>query len=108
MTCFSSILGIVRNIDPVRRVLYVLTPLSIDDLQQVNTLLKGNLEIPAALLLSVSKIDSSSWYSWFFNHVTKRPCWCQYNIIFLKFSSQRRETLLYLATNMAAVTSRAN
>lgn len=47
-------LGIIRNIDPLKRVLYVLTPLSLDALQRVNTLLKGNLEIPAALLLSVS------------------------------------------------------
>lgn len=46
--------GIIRNIDPLKRVLYVLTPLSFDALQRVNTLLKGNLEIPAALLLSVS------------------------------------------------------
>lgn len=52
--------GIVRNVDPIRQVLYVLTPLSLEVLQRVNTLLKGNLEIPAALLLSVSK-GSSSW-----------------------------------------------
>ncbi|KAJ7336072.1 Polynucleotide 5'-hydroxyl-kinase nol9 [Desmophyllum pertusum] len=43
-------LGIVRNIDPVKRLLYVITPLSLDTLRQVNTLLKGNLEIPALLL----------------------------------------------------------
>lgn len=48
------VLGIVRNVDPTRQVLYVLTPLSLEVLQRVNTLLKGNLEIPAALLLSVS------------------------------------------------------
>ena len=52
--------GIVRNVDPVRKVLYVLTPLPLDTLQRVNTLLKGNLEIPAALLLSVSACFSSS------------------------------------------------
>jgi len=45
-------LGIVRNIDPVKRLLYVLTPQTLDTLRQVNTLLKGNLEIPAAMLLS--------------------------------------------------------
>lgn len=56
---FFSIIGIVRNIDPVNRLLYVLTPLSLDTLRQVNTLLKGNLEIPAAMLLSVSKSDST-------------------------------------------------
>ena len=50
-----SLVGIVRNIDPVEKLLFVLTPLGLDDLKQVNTLLKGNLEIPAALLLSVSR-----------------------------------------------------
>ena len=50
-----SLVGIVRNIDPVEKLLFVLTPLGLDDLKQVNTLLKGNLEIPAALLLAVSK-----------------------------------------------------
>ena len=40
----------------------------------------------------------------------RRPCWGQYNRISMKiqFSSQRREMLLFLTTNMAAVTSRAN
>lgn len=50
-------LGIVRNVDPTRQVLYVLTPLSLEVLQQVNTLLKGNLEIPAALLLSTKQVN---------------------------------------------------
>ena len=50
-----SVVGIVRNIDPVEKLLFVLTPLGLKDLKQVNTLLKGNLEIPAALLLSVSR-----------------------------------------------------
>ena len=50
-----SVVGIVRNIDPVQKLLFVLTPLGLDDLKQVNTLLKGNLEIPAALLVSVSR-----------------------------------------------------
>lgn len=51
-------LGIVRNIDPAKRVLYVLTPLSLDALHQVNTLLKGNLEIPAALFLSTKQVNA--------------------------------------------------
>ena len=50
------------------------------------------------------------------NHVTRRPCWwsIQYEFlsrtIYLKVevSSQRREMLLFLTTNMAAVKSRAN
>ncbi|CAH3188431.1 unnamed protein product [Porites evermanni] len=51
-------LGIVRNIDPVEKLLFVLTPLGLDDLKQVNTLLKGNLEIPAALLLSTKQSNA--------------------------------------------------
>lgn len=51
----NSVIGIVRNIDPARKLLYVLTPLPLDRLQQVNVLLKGNIEIPAAIMLSVSK-----------------------------------------------------
>lgn len=54
---FCAIIGIVRNIDPVKRLLYVLTPQTLDTLRHVNTLLKGNLEIPAAMLLSVSTGD---------------------------------------------------
>ena len=49
------------------------------------------------------------------NHVTRRPCWwliqkkffCKI-CIKIEFISQRRETLLFLTTNMAAVTSLAN
>ena len=55
---FCCFVGIVRNIDPVKRLLYVLTPQTLDSLRQVNTLLKGNLEIPAVMLLSVSTGDS--------------------------------------------------
>ena len=44
----------MRNIDPARKLLYVLTPVPLETLQRVNTLLKGILEIPAALMLSVS------------------------------------------------------
>ena len=49
------------------------------------------------------------------NHFTRRPCWCSIQKKFLgkicikiEFISQRRETLLFLTTNMAAVTSLAN
>lgn len=44
----------MRNIDPARKLLYVLTPVPLETLHRVNTLLKGILEIPAALMLSVS------------------------------------------------------
>ena len=56
--CLCCFVGIVRNIDPVKRLLYVLTPQTLDSLRQVNTLLKGNLEILAVMLLSVSTGDS--------------------------------------------------
>ena len=49
------------------------------------------------------------------NHVTRRPCWWSTIEFFswriymkIEFSFQRREMLLFLTTNMAAVTSRAN
>ena len=45
------------------------------------------------------------------NHMTRRPCWSQYNRNFarkIEFSSQMRDMLLFLTTNIAAVTSRAN
>ena len=49
------------------------------------------------------------------NHVTRRPCWWSIQKKFfckicikIEFISQRRETLLFLTTNMAAVTSLAN
>lgn len=48
-------LGIVRNIDPARKLLYVLTPVPLETLHRVNTLLKGILEIPAALMLSTKQ-----------------------------------------------------
>lgn len=51
-------LGIVRNIDPARKLLYVLTPLPLDRLQQVNALLKGNIEIPAAIMLSTKQANA--------------------------------------------------
>ena len=49
------------------------------------------------------------------NHVTRRPCWWSIQKKFfgkicikIEFISQRRETLLFLTPNMAAVTSLAN
>ncbi|EDO26402.1 predicted protein, partial [Nematostella vectensis] len=37
-------LGIVRNVDPVNKLFYILTPVPLDVLKRVNILLKGNLE----------------------------------------------------------------
>ena len=49
------------------------------------------------------------------NHLTRRPCWWSIQKKFfckicikIEFISQRRATLLFLTTNMAAVTSLAN
>ena len=52
---FSIIsLGIIRNIDPVNKLFYILTPVPRDKLERVNLLQKGSLEIPTCLLLQVS------------------------------------------------------
>ena len=57
------------------------------------------------------------YYSWFCNHVVRQPFWASihqknfsWRRIYMKleFSSQRKEMFLFLTTNMAAVTSRAN
>ena len=48
--------GIVRNIDPVNKLLYILTPVPLHTLDRVNLLEKGNLEIPASLLLQVGLV----------------------------------------------------
>ncbi|XP_014669777.1 PREDICTED: polynucleotide 5'-hydroxyl-kinase NOL9-like [Priapulus caudatus] len=46
--CFGF--GIVRGIDPVQKVFYILTPVPFADLGKVNTLLKGVLEIPSCIM----------------------------------------------------------
>ena len=53
-------LGIVRNIDPVNKLFYILTPVPLDKLKRVNLLQKGSLEIPACLLIQVGNIFSVS------------------------------------------------
>ena len=50
--------GIVRNIDPVNKLFFILTPVPRPDLQRLNTLLKGNLEVPASMFLQASEFDS--------------------------------------------------
>eukprot|EP00164_Ancoracysta_twista_P019594 GFYU01034543.1.p1 GENE.GFYU01034543.1~~GFYU01034543.1.p1 ORF type:complete len:489 (-),score=115.43 GFYU01034543.1:153-1412(-) len=42
-------LGIVRTIDPVARTFYVVTPVPLSDLEQVNVLVKGTMDIPIPL-----------------------------------------------------------
>lgn len=43
--------GIVRAVDPVSRLFYIMTPLQPDGLVEVNCLLRGALELPQALVL---------------------------------------------------------
>jgi len=45
--------GIVRNVDPVRQLLYIQTPESVDVLDRVNVLLKGNVQLPHTFLTEV-------------------------------------------------------
>ena len=71
-----------------------------------------------SLFGSCLHLSSSFNFRWVFfvcNHVTRRPCWWSIQKKFfckicikIEFISQRRETLLFLTTNMAAVTSLAN
>ncbi|XP_013416970.1 polynucleotide 5'-hydroxyl-kinase NOL9 [Lingula anatina] len=43
--------GIIRGIDPVKKVFYIITPLSSAVLEKVNCLVKGSLDIPHQMLL---------------------------------------------------------
>ncbi len=47
------ILGIIRGIDPVQKVFYILAAVSQDALQEVNALFKGALTLPQPLLTQV-------------------------------------------------------
>jgi polynucleotide 5'-hydroxyl-kinase GRC3/NOL9 len=45
-------LGIVRSIDSHKRLLYVITPIPLASLRDVNLLMRGNIQLPSELLLS--------------------------------------------------------
>lgn len=45
--------GLVRSIDPEKKLFYIITPEPSERLAQVNTLLKGNIEMPAQLIYQV-------------------------------------------------------
>jgi len=45
--------GVIRTIDPVRQLLYVLTPVSHGCLRQVTTLVKGMLSLPGFITTTV-------------------------------------------------------
>jgi len=49
-TCVG--LGIIRNIDITNREFIIITPLPFEELQKVNTILRGSQEIPFQLLLT--------------------------------------------------------
>lgn len=43
-------LGLIRTIDPLQKCFYILTPVPLESLRQVNMLLRGPIEVPMALL----------------------------------------------------------
>ncbi|KAK3755025.1 hypothetical protein QZH41_011062 [Actinostola sp. cb2023] len=86
--------GIVRNIDPINRLFYILTPVPLDKLQRVNTLLKGNLEIPAPVLIQDSHPSMpyvSSQFSYDIKGAGARKV--RYNLQRKKFNSPGRPEL---------------
>ena len=48
-----SMLGIIRGIDPVQKVFYILAAISKDALPEVNALFRGALSLPQPLLTQV-------------------------------------------------------
>jgi polynucleotide 5'-hydroxyl-kinase GRC3/NOL9 len=50
-------LGIVRGVDMKKGIFYVITPISLEQLQQVDTLLQGHVEIPEQLLQAEGHIS---------------------------------------------------
>lgn len=53
-------MGVVRGLDPLRRLLFILSPLPLEIIQQVDTIVKGSLELPAVLLLQDQPSPPSS------------------------------------------------
>jgi hypothetical protein len=51
--------GIIRGIDPVEKVFYILTPVTRNELHVVNTVIKGAITIPSQLLV---KLVSSTFH----------------------------------------------
>ena len=45
-------MGIVRSIDTVNQMLYILTPVPLHLLKDVNLLVRGNIQLPSEMLLS--------------------------------------------------------
>lgn len=54
--------GIVRGIDTIRQVLYLITPVPVDSLEKVDLLLQGFIEIPTSLL----QVSLPSYYEYQF------------------------------------------
>ena len=55
-------LGIIRNIDPINKLFYILTPERPEVLQHVNALLKGNVQLPVSYLIEVSDFFSNNFF----------------------------------------------
>lgn len=47
-----SVLGLVRAIDTSRHLLYIVTPLSTEELAKVNAIMKGKVLTPPPLILN--------------------------------------------------------
>ena len=61
--CSLLFTGIIRGIDPVQKMFYVITSLSGEDLQSVNTLVKGSVTLPEQLQMDqVKYLDESGWF----------------------------------------------
>ncbi|XP_064633023.1 polynucleotide 5'-hydroxyl-kinase NOL9-like [Lineus longissimus] len=50
-TCDCIGFGVIRAIDPVKKVFYILTPVAKNELHLVNTIIKGAITIPSELLV---------------------------------------------------------
>mmetsp|Transcript_17826 Transcript_17826/g.20076 ORF Transcript_17826/g.20076 Transcript_17826/m.20076 type:complete len:136 (-) Transcript_17826:7-414(-) len=62
--CLSCVgLGLIRSIDRARRLFYIITPVSVKDLNGVNTLVGGNLQLPLECLYRGVQSESLPYLS---------------------------------------------
>jgi len=50
--------GMIKMIDVERRLFYIVTPVSPTDLKQVNTLVRGSLELPPSIIIKEATINT--------------------------------------------------
>lgn len=55
-------LGVIRVIDAPTKTFYITTPVSLQKLEEVNLIMKGEMELPSALLLSGQIIQEKTPY----------------------------------------------